>query len=693
MDREKFIPDDLGARIKLAKQKAGEMGLPHHPLRRRQYLERMAGEVGAGSIMDRLSKLSGGAVGGIRSEANATPNQMGSGGSVRSVWPKRYDPLASPTNRNIPFYSDEDAYDDDEVIKVARAWCRFYYATHHLVPTCIDIFASFPTIGYEHSCKDEGITRFYDDLFIDDLNYPEKIKQIGLEYWKVGEVFPMCEWNDSLGIITNEEIMNPDDIIVEQNLMLKSTKYKFRIPEYMKELVERNGTLTEDRYEDDYSAMLEVDPEFVDMIRNNEFLEINSDNIDHLKHGGNPWSPRGYPILMRAFRQLLLEERLNRAQLAISERLYTPLIMLLLGKENLGENGEPWIPQQQDINRTQVIFENMMESEYRTLVHHFGLQVQVPFSGERLPNLDLDYQRVSESLLGVFGISRDLLYGGKGQNYASTALSAEFLMQKLKTYQNMMKTFIQKRYERVARAQGFYDYEMKGGRKIDLTEQVKILQPGGGYRIETRKKLLIPDVRFLTMDFRQEDVQRTFLQTLKTNGVFISDSRMAQGIELDEEAEMEKTIQEQVQKAIAGAQIRKAVREEAARNGLTQFLDPDWVKPTEDGATNIPGVNSEGTDPGDPEDPDGEDKPGASSDKSETDTPQSPVKTRPEQSDERRGDMPKQTLRQRLRRLARGEQPTEGVHNHYENALYGEGRKRVLSALEVDGYEREDEHP
>lgn len=682
MDRDARIPEDIKPHLMAAREKARGMGLPLDPMKRRLYLQGMQEEF-ATPGNSRYAKM-------FSKTGAQQPSDMGMhGGAVRAVWPKRYDPLASPTNRDIPYYADDDAYEDADTMKLARAWCRFYYATHHIVPTAVDIFARYPLVGMEHQCKDEGITRYYDDLFLGDLEYEEYLVKLGLEYWKTGEAFPMGDWDENLGCWTDDVLMNPDDIVVEQNLMLKTHRYKFKVPDYMKELLTRPPN--EGNAFDSYEALLSMDSQLLDAIKNDEYIEIDPFNITQLKHGGNPWSARGYPILMRAFRQLLLEERLNRAQLAISERLYTPLILLLLGEKSLGEDGEPWIPTQSDINRTQVLFENIMESEYRTLVHHFGLDIQVPLQGERLPNLDPDYERIERALLGVFGISPDLLFGGRGgQSYASTAISAEFLLQRLNTYQSMIRGFLKKRYEAVASAQGFYDYEMKGKTKIDIYEQVLVKNPDGSKSVKTRKKLLIPTVKFRTIDFRDEDMQRSYMMEMKSMGIFISDKRIAQGIEIDPEEERERMVEEQVDKAMTNARIKKEIVTQAALEGLTEYIDEAYLDPVTQMETPPPTPPMGGLMQGEM----GE-NPGA------PEGMQAPGPQAPSQSSERAGDAAKFSRKANALKVIANETKREDAenpgHSHYAEKLYKQASglkdaevRRVISTKFLDQEPEED---
>jgi hypothetical protein len=78
----------------------------------------------------------------------------------------------------------------------------------------------------------------------------------------------------------------------------------------------------------------------------------------------------------------------------------------------------------------------------------------------------------------------------------------------------------------VAEAQEHYDYEMRGSTKVPLYEEVVVYDAEGNKSIETRPKLLIPELQFQTLDLRDEATERQFLQTLRAMGVPISDKQL-----------------------------------------------------------------------------------------------------------------------------------------------------------------------
>jgi hypothetical protein len=541
-----------------------------------------------------------------------------------------FDPIESPTNRGIPYYSYVQAREHDDILKKARSWCRYFYISHNIVPTAIDIMARFPLVGFENYCSDQSIQDFYDELFIDDLSYEQKLIEIGLELWKTGESFSLGDWSSDLGVWVGEELLNPDDVLVHRITFPRMEAYQLDISDHLHEVINT------DKFPFEKQAIELVLPGIIDNIKHKRPIDLPSQNLYVMQQRADPWANRGTPLLMRAFRQLMLEERLNRAQCAISERLFTPFILIKLGLNNIDGNGAMWMPNLQDLYRTQAVFENLMESDYRTLVHHFGITVEVPLSKEKMPDMDSDYERIENSILQVFGISRDLLSGGKGQQaYATTALSAEFLMQRLNTYQVDIKRFLRSRYEKVAEAQGFYEMEGPPFNRTPKVIRQLVVHENGQKEVVERNKLLIPEPRFVSMDFRDEKAQREFLTQLKESGVPISAKTMTKGVKYDPQEEGDMIVEESKIKAITEARIKKEVKEAVAEAGLGEYVDQAFIdKMTQDALEPVkvesPGMGGGAVVPVQT------DEQGNLKQQPAVQTP-----TRPEQSDEQRKGMPR----------------------------------------------------
>lgn len=447
----------------------------------------------------------------------------GGGGDTANAIPRFYDPLEYWDLSGLPW----NVQDEGHRHKLHK-WLRLYYATHYLVPILVDIFTRFPLVGMELESKDTKIKEFYEDLFFDQLDYGEFLVSLGREFWVVGEAFPLASFDEDLGVWEREELINPEDVVIDNFPMLGTQQLKIVPPDYLKRLAQLKDPRKEYR-------LLEMNfPDLIPYLLRGEHIPISSVLLRQIGNKLNDWDDHGTPILLRGLRTLLHEEKLMASQDAIAERLYSPMILAKLGIQDMGDNMPPFIPGPEELDSVRDQFDIALSSDFRLLVHHFGLEVSSVFGREQMPRLGDDFDRIERRLMQVFGVNPSLLSAGSGgQPYASSALQAEFLNQILKTFQNTLKKHFKERASVVAEAQGHYDYETKGKTRVPIYETIVQWDEDGNKSLVEVPKLLIPEMKFQTLDLRDEATERSYLQELRQLGVPIPDSKLMVGIYWD----------------------------------------------------------------------------------------------------------------------------------------------------------------
>lgn len=445
----------------------------------------------------------------------------GVGGDVGAAIPRFYDPLEYWDITGLPWNVANEGHRHK-----LHKWLRLYYATHYLVASLVDIFTKFPLIGMELECKDPQIQSFYEEHFFNQLNYHEFLVDLGREFWTVGEAFPLGHFDENLGIWEAEELLNPADVSVDNYRLLGTQELRIKAPDDLKKLVETKTPPKEYR-------MLELNyPELIPYLRRGDKIPISSTLLKQLANKLTPFDDHGTPILLRGLRTLLHEEKLLASQDAIAERLYSPLILAKAGIMDFGDGQPPWIPGPEELDSIRDDFDIALASDFRLIVHNVGLEVSNVFGREQMPRLGDDFDRIERRLMQVFGVNPSLLSAGaSAQPYASSALQAEFLNQTLKTFQQRLVRHFESRAAIVAQAQRHHDYEVRGQTRIPIMEHVREITEDGEVRIVERPKLLIPKLKFQTLDLRDEATERQFLQTLRGMGVPIPDSKLAVGID------------------------------------------------------------------------------------------------------------------------------------------------------------------
>lgn len=486
------------------------------------------------------------AMGNKRALSHRTAAGGGMGGDVMAAIPRFYDPLEYWDLSGLPWNMANEGHRHK-----LHKWLRLYYATHYLVPTLIDIFTRFPLVGMNLEVKDPALKKFYEELFFDKLDYGEFLVQLGREFWLAGEAFPLGSFDENLGVWEREELLNPEDIVIENFPLLGTQQLKIVPPDYLKKLVNEKSPAREYR-------QLELNfPELIPYLRKGEHIPISGVLLKQVANKLNSWDNHGTPILLRGLRTLLHEEKLMASQDAIAERLYSPLILAKLGIVDIGDGQGPWIPGPEELESVRDDFDMALASDFRLMVHHFGLDVTSVFGREQMPRLGDDFDRVERRLMQSFGVNPSLLSAGSStQPYASSALQAEFLNQILRTFQNTLKKHFRERALVVAEAQGHWDYETKGQTRVPIFEEVECYDEHGEIYYEERHKLLVPDLDFSVLDLRDEATERQFLQTLQTIGVPLSDKRLAMGVNFDLDNEIDQHNDELKKKTIAQQQAK-----------------------------------------------------------------------------------------------------------------------------------------
>jgi hypothetical protein len=479
----------------------------------------------------------------------------GAGGSgfsdIQFATGRPRDPLFYWRQNNLPY----DFSQNEELAKV-RAFCRLLYQTDPIVGSCVDIFSKFPVVGARLECKDKRLEDFYQDHFFGDegLNYNEFLVSIGREYYITGEAWPFASFDENLGIWDDEELLNPDDIKVERSPFLKDPRFFTRLPWTIRQIL----TTRQPAWE--YAKLVQEYPELSAYTAENAFMPVSGVLLRQLRFQGDTFNLRGLPLLTRAMRSMLQQEMLNSALDSIADRLYTPLILCKLGASatDLGTS-VPWIPTDDDLENFELAFDAALAGDFRAIFHNFAVSIEPVFGRENIPDLTPDFERIEDRILQVFGLSRTFLTGaGAGQTYAADALNKQLVEQLMTTYQQMLMRHVRQRALVVAEAQEHYDYEERNGRRFVIMEEVlETDEETGEKRITEQPKLLVPELKCATLNFRDQDVTRQFVEALRASGMPISQRTRARGLDIDLDEERERSQEEAVADIIGQARTRR----------------------------------------------------------------------------------------------------------------------------------------
>ena len=312
----------------------------------------------------------------------------------------------------------------------------------------------------------------------------------------VGEAFPLGSFDEDLGVWEHEELINPEDVVIDNFPFLNTQQLKIVPPDYLRRIAQTKSPARE------WYLLQEQYADLIPYLLKGEHIPISPVMIRQVANKMNNWDDHGTPILLRGLRTLLYEEKLLASQEAIAERLYSPLILAKLGIMDMGEGLPPWIPGPAELESVRDDLDLALASDFRLMVHHFGLDITSVFGREQMPRLGDDFDRIERRIMQVFGVNPSLLSAGSNsQPYASSALQAEFMNQILKTFQNMLKAHYRERALVVAEAQGHQDYTKKGQTRVPIFERVVVYDDEGNKEIKEVPKLLVPDLTFACLAY------------------------------------------------------------------------------------------------------------------------------------------------------------------------------------------------
>jgi hypothetical protein len=380
-----------------------------------------------------------------------------------------------------------------------------------------------------------------------------------------GEAWPFATFNEDLGIWDDEELLAPEDIKAERSPFLREPRYFIKLPQAIREVLRTRRPVWE------YEKLVSAYPELIAYVSDNSFMPVSSVLLRQLKFKGDTFNIRGIPLLTRAMRSVLQQEMLNSALDSIADRMYTPLVLFKLGASASDLGTEvPWIPTEDDLGDFQEATDAALAADFRAIFYNFAVETELVFGREQMPDLTADFERIEDRILQTFGLSRTFLTGaGAGETYAADALNKELISQLMTRYQKILRRHYRQRALIVAEAQEHYDYDLRNGQRyVRIEEVLETDEETGEQKIVEQPKLLIPELNFPVMDFRNEDSVRALIEGLHMSGVAISRRTRMRGLPVDLDEEAEACQAEAIQMAVMEQETRKGIYRALRDQGL-----------------------------------------------------------------------------------------------------------------------------
>jgi len=318
---------------------------------------------------------------------------------------------------------------------------RFFDDTDPLVGNAIRLHCEFPLSRI--SLKEVGdpvIQRHYEDMW-ERIQMDKLLFDIGLEYWRIGNVFPYGAWNTDDMMWEQFVILNPDYVTVEGTYLNQRPFIKLQPDEHLKKIV----TSGQPKFLYD-----QLPPEIVKYVRMGQEIPLSPQNVFHIAHNKSPYETLGRSIIKRILKSLIYEDRMSMANFAIATRQTIPITVVKIGDPNSG-----WVPNEEELVEVQELLSAREVDPNFTIIYHWGIDIQFYGASGKIWNLTNEFNRIMKWKMLGLGISEAILTGGS--SYATAYAQLEVLRQRYLHFQQTMQTFVYRGiFEPVAYACGFY---------------------------------------------------------------------------------------------------------------------------------------------------------------------------------------------------------------------------------------------
>jgi len=374
---------------------------------------------------------------------NKTAN-CGGGANVKNSMPGFYHPEFEPSSIMLP-------RDYREV----NAWCRYFYKYEPLVSTSVDCHSELPisTIRmslpqskdknksrkiqeeYEDMCSTEGI-----DLF-------NKLLQMGVEYYKLGNVFPFARWSDKKRRWSKLTLLDPDYIELEKLQFTDIMRIDLIPNEQLKKVV--NGGPANPKTGILFKAIPE---DVVELVMTGKKIPLNTNpnngsHVAHIAYKMADYDLVGTGIIERNFKTLIYKDRLRQAQDAIAARHLTPKHLIWAESTGIA-----------DLNLIREQVDNAFADPDYAIITNYELHWDLIGTSQGLMQLESEWNWINEELLIGLLVNKSFLLG-EG-SYANGQTVLEVMNQRYSIYRERIENYIiQYLFAPMAKRNDWAEYE------------------------------------------------------------------------------------------------------------------------------------------------------------------------------------------------------------------------------------------
>jgi len=175
----------------------------------------------------------------------------------------------------------------------SNGWSRRFYEKNKIISDKIDELSNLSFREYRLTTPYKLIEKMCENINLKDL-----LKTISLEYWKIGDVFP-------IGFIDKDNktwksfcLLNPDYVEIRSEIYRNEIIELVPDQDFKKLILDRNPIEL-------YNYFVEYLSGIVTNIENGENIKLDSNYVSHISHNTDPSSIYGYSIIKPCFKLLM----------------------------------------------------------------------------------------------------------------------------------------------------------------------------------------------------------------------------------------------------------------------------------------------------------------------------------------------------------------------------------------------------
>jgi len=365
------------------------------------------------------------------------------GSTVERLAPEVYSPLFTMANLNLP---------RDRI--TINAWCRNFFLLHPIVRNAITLHATYPISKLNIKCQDKRVLQFHEDM-IEEMDLMGALGDISLEYWKLGECFPYAELDEERGKWSKIVVQNPDYVHVKKTVLSGDPIISLKPDAVLQRLVMSNNPA-------DMRLRRQIPEKIIYHVRARQDIPLDNFNVSHLKLLSSPYDVRGTSIIVSAFKDLMLYDKIRESKFAQADSMINPITLIKVGGNEDGD----YRATQEDLEFFREIFEEAEYDKNFKLITHAGVKVErVGYTGQVL-EISGDMELIIKNIYTGLMVPPAVV-DTESAVYASASIGLEVLRQRYFNFRNMMaKWLVNKIFAPISEIQGFYEYKNKEKRLI-----------------------------------------------------------------------------------------------------------------------------------------------------------------------------------------------------------------------------------